>query len=437
MGNQLYTGQNNNIFPNNYIENIRDKETNTPLSDILSGYNSLFLAYTGDAESTRLNVPKLSRHNGLFIHYVDYNNNHITEYYRGNSINDEEWKNSSNWRLGNNTFMGELSISSNGTWVINNEDTGIPARGETGTTPLIRFGSNNKFQVSYNNGDAWKDLTNEITSQLKISKYIGVNKNLPTSGITEGTIYMKGPYYEDDDTLHEYPSYRMWIYAWKDNTLAWQDNGEFTSISAGIVQETGDSENVVMSQKAVSGKLAELESDMYGYIFTSIPFPNVGALEKSGAAFYSASNFNYTDYIKVKEGDRFYIECLTGSSETFATICGYTDIEESSFVSVLVPAFDSETKKAAFEIPAGISYIRASGLNDTDARFKKRVFGLLTTDSIKESINDINQTTENIYAKILDVESEVESCNVDFISGGYYTITNSFEGNTSFSYSGH
>ena len=201
-----------------------------------------------------------------------------------------------------------------------------------------------------------------------------------------------------------------------------------------VVQKTGDGENVVMSQKAVSGKLAELESDMYGYIFTSIPFPNVGALEKSGAAFYSASNFNYTDYIKVKEGDRFYIECLTGSSETFATICGYTDIEELSFVSVLVPAFDSETKKAAFEIPAGISYIRASGLNDTDARFKKRVFGLLTTDSIKESINDINQTTENIYAKILDVESEVESCNVDFISGGYYTITNSFEGNTSFSY---
>jgi hypothetical protein len=38
---------------------------------------------------------------------------------------------------------------------------------------------------------------------------------------------MKGPVYDKTDTLNEYPIYRMWVYAWKNKTLAWQDNGEF------------------------------------------------------------------------------------------------------------------------------------------------------------------------------------------------------------------
>ena len=66
---------------------------------------------------------------------------------------------------------------------------------------------------------------------------------------------MKGPYYDESDTLNDNPTYRMWIYAWKGNTLAWQDNGEFQSIPAGIVQETGNNENIVMSQKAVTENL--------------------------------------------------------------------------------------------------------------------------------------------------------------------------------------
>lgn len=314
MANQLYTGQSNKIFPYNYMENIKDKETNKSLLEVLSGFNSYFLAYTGDAESTRLSVPKLVRHEGLFISYIDYNNNHITEYYRGSDINDKEWQKSSNWRLGNNTFMGELSISSNGTWVINNEDTGIPARGETGTTPLMRFGDNNKFQVSYNNGDAWEDISNEITSQLKISKYIGVNESLPTANIKEGTIYMKGPYYKDGDTLQEYPSYRMWIYAWKDNTLAWQDNGEFTSITAGIVQETGNSENVVMSQKAVSEKIKGIDEQIQGT-------PNYieGYYLNANGELVSANNYRASDFIE-----------LNSSSLTDGIIWTYNDYNSSA-----------------------------------------------------------------------------------------------------------
>ena len=59
------------------------------------------------------------------------------------------------------------------------------------------------------------------------------------------------------------PAYRLYVY----DGAKWVDNGIFTSIAAGIVQETGDNENVVMSQKAVTEKLSELASvkAQFGY----------------------------------------------------------------------------------------------------------------------------------------------------------------------------
>lgn len=120
--------------------------------------------------------------------------------------------------------------------------------------------SNNlgRLQISRNEGLTWDTLTGSIKNSLHISKYIGVDDTLPTTGISEGTIYAKGPYYEDNDTLQEYPKYRLWVYAWKNDTLAWQDNGEFSSVTAGIVQETGDSETEVMSQKAVTAEFNKI-----------------------------------------------------------------------------------------------------------------------------------------------------------------------------------
>ena len=122
--------------------------------------------------------------------------------------------------------------------------------------------SNNigKIQISRDEGKTWSNLTNSFSNNLHISRYIGANETLPTTDIAEGTIYMKGPYYDENDTNNDYPIYRMWVYAWKGNTLAWQDNGEFTSISAGVVQWRGTSTTEVMSQDAVTRELAELES---------------------------------------------------------------------------------------------------------------------------------------------------------------------------------
>lgn len=192
---------------------------------------------------------------------------------------------------------GNVTVGENGNWFNNGEDTGIPAsvKGKNGKTPVFRE-KDNTIQYSFDNvnwitisdkvaawfrwnattGDTqannvgriqisrdnitWTNLSGDIINNLHISRYIGADESLPTSGIAEGTIYAKGPTYADGDTSHTNPIYRLWVYAWKGNTLAWQDNGEFTSIAAGIVQEIGDSETEVMSQKAVTEKLSELGS---------------------------------------------------------------------------------------------------------------------------------------------------------------------------------
>lgn len=252
-----------------------------------------FLSYNGSKALTRCKVPTVLRKEGLWITYVLYDHTVVTEWYNSDQIDDNSWSMDSNWRVASNNLVGDVSVSADGYWVINGEKTEAKAQGEQGVTPLLRIGANNKLQVSYNAGKGWKDisdyivprfrwnqgtgttagiiqismdlgntwsnLSNEITNNLRISRYIGINESLPTSGIDEGTVYMKGPYYDESDTNNDNPIYRMWVYAWKGNTLAWQDNGEFTSISAGIAQERGTSTTEVMSQDAVTRELTELE----------------------------------------------------------------------------------------------------------------------------------------------------------------------------------
>ena len=254
MANQLYTKEHldkRNVYPKNYIENIVDKESGKPLQDILNSFNCYFLSYFGDKESTRLQVPLSLRKEGLWITYVDYNHNITIEYYNTNKVSDEYWSNSSNWRQGSNLLVGELSISANGNWVINGIETKYKAQGEKGASPKLRI-NDNKYQASYDEGNTWEDISSIITNNLRISRYIGADEALPTQGILEGTIYAKGPYYKDDDTLQEYPTYRIWVYSWKDNTLAWQDNGTFSNFPLGVVQEAGNSKDKVMSQDAVT-----------------------------------------------------------------------------------------------------------------------------------------------------------------------------------------
>lgn len=310
-------GKYKDIFPKTFIDAVKDKESGKSLTDILSSFNMYFLSYNGSREQTRLQVPMSIRKTGLWITYVLYDKTVVTEWYAGEAIDDDSWKNLSNWRDGTNSLVGDISVSSDGYWVVNGVITTTKAQGEQGITPMLRVGSNNHLQASYTNGSSWvdvstnpvytqfrinnnkleqsvdlgqtwtvvsdyiaswfrftgttgssqaynvgkiqisrdngvtwSDLSGEFTNSLHIKGYVATIATLPSSAV-QGDIYGVGPTYDPSDTEQTNPIYKLYV---KDST-GWVDNGKFTSIAAGVVQDTGNSETAVMSQNAVSKML--------------------------------------------------------------------------------------------------------------------------------------------------------------------------------------
>ena len=310
-------GRYEDIFPKTFIDAVIDKGSQESLTDILSGFNMYFLSYNGSKELTRLQVPMSIRKMGLWITYVLFDKTVVTEWYADELIDDTNWGIDSNWRVGSNMLVGDISISADGFWVINGVVTTAKAQGEHGITPILRVGSNNHLQVSYSNGTTyidvspnpvftqfrvannkleqsldlgatwsvvsdyiaawfrftgttgssqadnvgkiqisrdngatWSDLSEEFTNSLHIKGYVATVDALPSSAV-QGDIYGVGPTYDPSDTKYTNPIYQLYV---KDSTR-WVNNGRFTSIAAGVVQELGNSETAVMSQAGVTSAL--------------------------------------------------------------------------------------------------------------------------------------------------------------------------------------
>lgn len=271
------------FYPRTVIQAVHDGRTGASLEAILAQYNNIYVQYQGTAGRTRNIVPKEMRRKGIIISYVDMQGNAITE----KCVNDAQrdnfhWGLDVNWvRVDELTLSGDISVSVKGTWVINGEDTGIAAlgpKGDNGLTPWLKTIDNklhfsydnetwevcsdyiaayfrfqdNKFQISRDN-KTWSDLSGEVTNSLSIKAYVTDKSQYPNP--KQGDMIMVGPTYADDDTEHTKPIYHLNIY----NAGGWVDHGPFQSINAGVVQELGDSETEVMSQKAVSKKFSEFE----------------------------------------------------------------------------------------------------------------------------------------------------------------------------------
>lgn len=148
---------------------MKSEETGYTLDEILASFNMLFLSYSVNAELTRLQVPNSFRREGLWVTYVTYDKTVVTEWYNSNDIDDNTWKSDANWRQGSNMLVGDISISSEGNWVINGVDTGSRAQGEPGITPMIRINSDNHLEVSYTNGSSYVELSdNPVFTQFRV-----------------------------------------------------------------------------------------------------------------------------------------------------------------------------------------------------------------------------------------------------------------------------
>ena len=161
-----------NVDPKTFTEAVKEKGSNKHLDEILSGFNSYFVSYNGSRKLSRLSIISSLRRRGLYITYILYNGNIVTEYYNGTSIDDDSWGSDDNWLDGTNRLVGDISISSNGTWVINGVDSGLPARGEKGDNPILKVSEDGStIQYSYN-CVKWYDLleVDTITPKINISK---------------------------------------------------------------------------------------------------------------------------------------------------------------------------------------------------------------------------------------------------------------------------
>lgn len=161
-----------NVDPKTYSNLVKDKNTNKKLDEILAGFNSYFVSYNGSRRLSRLSIISSLRRRGLYITYILYNGNIVTEYYNGSSIDDTSWGSDDNWLDGTNRLVGDISISSNGTWVINGVDIGLPARGEKGDNPILKVSEDGStIQYSYN-CIKWYDLlkVSNITPKINISE---------------------------------------------------------------------------------------------------------------------------------------------------------------------------------------------------------------------------------------------------------------------------
>lgn len=147
-----------NVFPRTRIQDLFDKTSGQKLMDILNSFNMMFVSYLGNKFNTRNQISPELRRQGLWLTYV-IDNTVYTEWYDEVAIDDTNWGSDSNWRQGSNALVGDLSVSPNGTWVINGEDSGITIKGDKGDSPVIRI-YNNKIQVSYDKGVTYEDLNN-------------------------------------------------------------------------------------------------------------------------------------------------------------------------------------------------------------------------------------------------------------------------------------
>lgn len=296
------------IFPVTYTHAVYDGKTGANLESMLAQFNNVFLQYQGTAKDTRLLLPKEMRRKGVQITYRNMDDEVVTEKCVNDSQSDNDhWGLDANWmRIDELSLQGDISVSKSGTWIINGADTGVKAlgpKGDNGLTPWMKTIDNKlyysydnqtwelasdyiaawfrftgtsgssqannvgKIQISRDEGKTWADLSKTFTNNLHIKGYVATTSDLPSSAV-QGDIYGVGPTYAESDTEHTNPIYKLFV----KNENVWVDNGQFTSIAAGVVQELGESETEVISQKIVTEAIAGINNALMGVTcnYTSI-----------------------------------------------------------------------------------------------------------------------------------------------------------------------
>ena len=252
-------GRYESIFPKTFTDAVIDRENGAKLTDILAMFNMLFLSYVGSKSLTRLEVPISLRKTGIWITYVLYDKTVVTEWYAGEAIDDTSFSNDSNWRDGTNSLVGDISISSDGYWVINGEVTTIEAQGEAGITPILRVGSNNHLQVSYTNGSSYIDVSpNPVYTQFRV-----LNNKLQQS-TDLGNTYT----YISEELAYKFQESGNKLQMSKDLGDTWEDVSDYIAAWFRFTGTTGSSQADNVGKIQISRDKGNTWTDLSG-VFTN------------------------------------------------------------------------------------------------------------------------------------------------------------------------
>ena len=407
------------------IQAVYDGKTGASLEAILAQFNSVYIQYQGSPEATRLIIPMEMRRAGLTITYMDMESNTITE--RANSAvqkDNDHWGLDVNWsRVDELSLSGDISVSAKGTWIINGVDTGIKAvgpKGDTGLTPWLKT-INNKLHFSYDNvtwepcseniaawfrwsgnkiqisrdNKTWTDLSSKFADNVHIKGYVANYASLPTSAV-QGDIYGVGPTYAAEDTAHTNPIYRYYVR----NANTWVDNGSFTSLSAGVVQETGDSETEVMSQKAVSEKLSELGSNL--------------ASGRNLVYYYEQGYINSKNKILRGEGERFkFVMIPVHEGEKYAYYSKYYDDLYIAFCADKDTWYERKRVVVGWQeiiIPSGCNFLAISVQfyeSDSDAVDNAFLYNKKISEELSTEVSKLSTEVSKLSTEVLELEKEL------------------------------
>ena len=193
-------GRYEDIFPKTFIDAVKERETGMSLSDILTGFNMYFLPYTGNRNTTRLQVPEFLRRTGLIITYVTYDNILVTERYKQEAIDDATWKDNNSWE---SLWDTSDYVKANNTYGFNVTVFGKTGGRHTIDTAVFDVPSNirvlgNKITFAQHDG-TW--ATYQLQS-LSLSDYTNPKKWVKLEGITNtGSIVINNQPDEEDITV--------------------------------------------------------------------------------------------------------------------------------------------------------------------------------------------------------------------------------------------
>jgi len=251
----------------------------------------------------------------------------------------------------------------------------------------------NKINSESNWGEAAANLNNNFDTLnadiLKIKDATTRNKGYFA---TSENLFSALPSAKVGDVAFVGAEYPYAVYRW--DGIGWANNGEVggesvdlheyptkdelsAEISGLVVQETGDGEGVVMSQKAVSAKLSELESKI-----SRFPIDLVGSVRKTNGTFSDDNGYRHSDFVSVKNIKSINVK---GYSGTYVTMLAYYNANKSFIGFYDIANGRHDINVLVESLPQNTEYIVASGITG-----EENLLSLELEKSIISNINDLN-----------------------------------------------